>query len=116
MKSALLVKLKAQLSIALIAGAIVQVSALLLCATVDLTEDAVSPTTLALYGAATVLLIYRWVISDARRAFRAAVRMRYVILEGSPPHINWVCPNFPGRWLTLLHIRLHPELGEDRKT
>lgn len=116
MKSALLGKLKAQFSIALIAGGIAQVSALLLSATVDLSAGAVSPTTLVLYGAATVILIYLCVISDARRAFGAAVRMGHVVLKGSPPRITWICPTFPGRWLTLLHIRLHPELGEDSET
>ncbi|MBT2790140.1 hypothetical protein [Paraburkholderia strydomiana] len=116
MKSALLGKLKAQLSIAVIAGGIAQVSALLLSATVDLSAGAVSPTTLVLYGAATVLLIYLCVVSDARRAFDAAVRIGHVVLKASPPHVTWVCPTFPGRWLTLLHIRLHPALGEDSET
>ncbi|WP_027803598.1 hypothetical protein [Paraburkholderia dilworthii] len=115
MKSALIVKLKAQWTVALIAGAIAQVSALLLSATVDLGAHAVSPTALILYGAATVLLTYRWVIFDARKAFNAAVNKRYVIVEGSPPHICWICPAFPGRWLACLHIRLHPELGEGQE-
>ncbi|CAB3808989.1 hypothetical protein [Paraburkholderia fynbosensis] len=116
MKSALKAKLKAQLTVALIAGAIAQVSALLLSATVDLSADAVSPTALNLYGAATVLLTYRCVILDARRAFRAAVKKRYVIVEGTPPRISWIRPIFPGRWLARLHVRLHPELGEDKET
>jgi hypothetical protein len=72
-----------------------------------------SPTALVLYGAASVLLIHRCVISDARRAFCAAVKKRYVIVEGSPPRIRWIRPVFPGRWLARLYIRLHPELGED---
>ncbi|WP_106305299.1 hypothetical protein [Paraburkholderia sp. BL18I3N2] len=114
MKSALQVKLKAQLSTALIAGTIAQLSALLLSLTVDLSAGAVSPTALVWYGAATVLLAYRWVIFDARRAFGAAVRKGHVVLEGRPPHITWICPIFPGRWLTLLHIHLHPGLGEDK--
>ncbi|WP_152530747.1 hypothetical protein [Paraburkholderia dilworthii] len=55
MKSALIAKLKAQLTVALIAGAIAQVSALVLSVTVDLNADAVSPTALVCYGAAAVL-------------------------------------------------------------
>ncbi|CAB3744423.1 hypothetical protein [Paraburkholderia rhynchosiae] len=116
MKSALIVKTQAQLTVALIAGAITQTSALLLSFTVDLSADTVSPTALVLYGAATVLLIYRWVVFDARRAFCEAVKKRQVVLEGSPPHITWICPVFAGRWLARLHIRLHPELGEDKAT
>ncbi|MBB5399090.1 hypothetical protein [Paraburkholderia youngii] len=116
MKLALKAKLKAQLTVALIAGAVAQVSALLLSATVNLSPDAVSPTALVLYGAATVLLIYRCVIIDARRAFSAAVKKRYVIVEGTPPRISWIRPIFPGHWLARLHIRLHPELGDDKET
>lgn len=116
MKSALIVKLKAQLTVALIAGAIAQVSALVLSVTVDLSADAVSPTALVCYGAAAVLLIYRCVIFDARGAFSVAVGKRHVVLEGSPPHVTWLRPIFRGRWLAHLHIRLHPELGEDKDT
>ena len=115
MKSGLKAKLKAQLTVAVIAGAVAQVSALLLSFTVDLSADAVSPTTLVLYGAATVLLTYRCVVFDARRAFSAAGKKRYVIVEGTPPHISWIRPIFPGRWLAHLHIRLHPELVDDRE-
>ncbi|MDR6484603.1 hypothetical protein [Paraburkholderia terricola] len=113
MKSPLIVKLKAQLTVAIIAGAIAQISALLLSVTADLSAGAVSQIALVLYGAAAVLLIYRWVVFDARRAFGAAVRKRHVVLEGSPPHMTWICPTFPGRWLALLYLHLHPELGED---
>ncbi|AXE94721.1 hypothetical protein [Paraburkholderia terricola] len=112
MKSSLIVKLKAQLTVALIAGAIAQTSALLLSVTADLNAGAVSPTALVLYGAAAVLLVYGWIVFDARRAFGAAVRKRHLVLEGSPPHITWICPTFPGRWLALLYVHLHPELGE----
>ncbi len=76
-----------------------------------------SPTALNLYGAATVLLTYRCVIFfDARRAFRDAVKKRYVIVEGTPPRISSIRPIFPGRWLARLHIRLHPELGDANET
>jgi hypothetical protein len=112
LKSSLIVKLKAQSTVALIAGAIAQTSALLLSVTADLNAGAVSPTALVLYGAAAVLLVYGWTVFDARRAFGAAVRKRHLVLEGSPPHITWICPTFPGRWLALLYVHLHPELGE----
>jgi hypothetical protein len=62
LKSGLIVKLKAQLTVALIACAITQTSAILLSLAVDLSGGAVPPTALVLYGAATVLLAYRWVL------------------------------------------------------
>lgn len=43
-------------------------------------------------------------------------RKAHVVLEGSPPHVNWLRPIFHGRWLAHLHIRLHPELGENKET
>ncbi|MFM0197811.1 hypothetical protein PQQ65_32430 [Paraburkholderia strydomiana] len=112
MKSGLIVKLKAQLTVALIACAITQTSAILLSLAVDLSGGAVPPTALVLYGAATVLPAYRWVLSDARRAFDAALRQRHVVVEGCPPRIISIRPTFSGRWLSLLYIRMHPELSK----
>jgi len=111
----LIAKLKAQLTVAVIAASIAETSAIVLSLAVDLNAGAVPPTALVLYGAATVLLGYRWVLSDARRAFDAALRQRHVVVEGCPPRIISIRPTFRGRWLACLHIRLHPELGDDKE-
>ncbi|MFM0197983.1 hypothetical protein PQQ65_33410 [Paraburkholderia strydomiana] len=107
-------RLKARLTVLLAALVITEVSALVFSLAATLTTGGISPVAFDLFSAATLLLAQRWVRLDARRAFGTAVRKRYVILAGTPPRIIRVSPTFPGRWLALLHIRLHPELVEDK--
>jgi hypothetical protein len=62
---------------------------------------------------ATVLLAHRWILVDVRKAFDKAVAQHHVVLEGSPPHIMQIERTFPGRWLAVLYIQLHPELIDE---
>ncbi|MFM0197821.1 hypothetical protein PQQ65_32490 [Paraburkholderia strydomiana] len=103
--------LKARLTVLLAALVITEVSALIFCVAATLTTGGISPVAFDLFSAATLLLAQRWVCLDARTAFGTAVRIRYVILAGEPPRISRIAATFPGRWLALLHIRLHPELS-----
>jgi hypothetical protein len=115
LKPGLIAELKAQLTVAVIAASIAETSAIVLSLAVDLGAGAVPPTALVLYGAATVLLGYRWVLSDAQRAFDAAVQQRHVVLDGYPASIMSIRPTFRGRWLARLPIRLHPNLATRRR-
>ena len=113
MKAAPRLKLKAQLTIALVAGCITQACALLLYIVSGLTVGEVSPTAFGLFGGTTVLLAHRWIVVDMRKAFSRAVEQHHVVLEGQPPHIIKIAPTFRGHWLTMLYIQLHPELIDD---
>ena len=113
MKAAPRLKLKAQLTIVLVAGCIMQACALLFYIVAGLTVGAISPVAFALFGAATALLAHRWVQVDVRKAFDKAVEQRQVVLEGNPPHITHIAGTFSGRWLALLYIQLHPELIDE---
>lgn len=106
-------KLKAQLTIALVAGCITQACALLLYIVSGLTVGEISPTAFGLFGATTVLLAHRWIFVDMRKAFDRAVSQHHVVLEGQPPHITKIAPAFRGYWLAMLYIQLHPELIDD---
>jgi hypothetical protein len=48
-----------------------------------------------------------------RKAFDKGVAQHHVVLEGSPPHIMQIERTFPGRWLAILYIQLHPELIDE---
>lgn len=113
MKAATRLKRKAQLTILLVAGCITQICALLLYMVAGLTVGDISPTAFGLFGAATVLLAHRWILVDVRKGFEKAVAQHRVVLEGSPPHIVQIARTFPGRWLAVLYIQLHPELIDD---
>lgn len=87
--------------------------ALLLYVFARLTVGEISPAAFGLFGGATVLLAHRWILVDMRRAFDKAVAQHHVVLEGSPPHIMKIAPTFPGYWLAMLYIQLHPELIDE---
>lgn len=55
-------------------------------------------------------LAHRWVLVDADNAFKAAVSKGHVLLAGASPHVTYIDSAFPGRWLVVLHVQLHPEL------
>lgn len=105
-------RLKARLTVLLVALAITEVSALLFSFAATLTAGGISPMAFDLLSAATVLLAQRCALLDARSAFGTAVRRHYVVLEGRPPRTIWIAAAFPGRWLALRHVRLHPELSK----
>lgn len=65
------------------------------------------------FDGATVLLTHRWILVDVHKASDRAVAQHQVVLKGSPPHIRQVAGTFPGRWLAVLYIELHPELIDD---
>jgi len=113
MKAGRRLKLKAQLTIALVAGCITQACALLLYIVSGLTVGEISPTAFGLFGGTTVLLAHRWIFVDMRKAFDRAVAQHHVVLEGQPPQITKIAPAFPGHWLAMLYIQLHPELIDD---
>ncbi|WP_454808354.1 hypothetical protein [Paraburkholderia fungorum] len=106
-------RLKAQLTTLLVAGCITEMCALVLSILAGLTVGDMSPTAFGLFGGATVLLAHRWVLVDVREAFDKAVAQHHVVLEGSPPHIVQIARTFPGRWLAMLYVQLHPELIDE---
>ncbi|MFM0631965.1 hypothetical protein [Paraburkholderia xenovorans] len=113
MKAATRLKLKAQLTILLVAGCITQTCAPLLSMVAGLTVGDISPTVFGLFGGATVLLTHRWIVAHVHKASDRAVAQHQVVLKGSPPHIRQVAGTFPGRWLAVLYVELHPELIDD---
>ncbi|MFM0053802.1 hypothetical protein [Caballeronia grimmiae] len=103
-------RLKAQLATLLVAQLLTLVVTLLLSLMLRASGRAVPPAGFAIFGAVTLIMAYRWVRVDAKKAFVAAVDAGEVGIDGSPPRVNYILPICSRRWLVLLYVQLHPEL------
>ena len=110
MKANELMRFKAQLTIWLVAQLLTLAIASLLSVGLHVSGQDVPATAFAIFGAFTLVMAYVWVRVDAKKAFAAAVSMRQVTTHGAPPHITYISPSCPRRWLVLLYVQLHPEL------
>ncbi|EGD01825.1 hypothetical protein WS58_13600 [Burkholderia pseudomultivorans] len=100
----------AYLTVGLLAEVLALIISAVLWAIVHLAGHEVAPTAFGLFSAVTLLFAYRWVQTEIRNAFDAAVRNGSVRFENSSTVITYVADDFADRWLVLLHIHQHPKL------
>lgn len=110
MKASEMMRLKAQLAAWLVAQLLTLAITSLFSIALHASGQEVPRTAFAIFGALTLVMAYFWVRADARQAFVAAVSKHQVGTDGRPPHVTYISPIFPRRWLVLLYIQLHPEL------
>jgi hypothetical protein len=86
--------------------------AFILSAVARLFDVVTSSVEFGIFGAETTVQVARWLQMDAQRAYAFADRSGFLNRDESRSKVKSVREDCPEFWLVVLHLQLHPELGD----